>query len=203
MVMTKRILVVSAGPTYTPVAIKRAIRLVRMPVAEVSGGPCLTRVVFVAEQRRQKSRRLLTNASPAQQDGDIEMTIESLSNQDEADRNLLQHVKVLLCQRCHWFHQVLKVSVKRGIAVVQGQLPTFYLRQVAVECVNRASGVTQVVDLIQVVGDHCQPREESEDQREASVVVMLQGVGFPDLDQTSQNPHRPDSFRNRLTSVKG
>ena len=51
--MTKRILVVSAGPTYPRVAIKRAIRLVRMPVAEVSGGPCLTRVVFVAEQRQQ------------------------------------------------------------------------------------------------------------------------------------------------------
>lgn len=131
------------------------------------------------------------------------MTFDSSSNTDEADRNLLQRVKGFPCQRCHWFHRELKVSDKRGIAVVQGQLPTFYLRQVAVECIKRVAGVTQVVDLIQVVGDQCQPRENSDDQREAPVVVTLHGVGFSDLEQTSQDPHRPYPFRNRLSSIKG
>jgi predicted esterase len=53
------------------------------------------------------------------------------------------------------------------------------------------------------VGDQCQPRENSDDQREAPVVVTLHGVGVSDLEQTSQDPHRPYPFRNRLSSVKG
>jgi hypothetical protein len=71
----------------------------------------------------------------------------------EADDVLLKRVRCFLHQRRHRLQQSLKLSIEQGIVVVQGRMPTFYLRQVALECVKRVAGVTQIVDLIEVVDD--------------------------------------------------
>ncbi|QDU29266.1 BON domain protein [Anatilimnocola aggregata] len=104
------------------------------------------------------------------------MALDNSPDTAEADRNLLQRVNGFLCQRCRWSHRALEVSVERGVAVVQGQVPTFYLRQVAVECIKRVAGVTQVVDLIQVADE---PRQRhltgnSNDGQESSFVSKQQ-----------------------------
>jgi len=76
----------------------------------------------------------------------------------EADCELLKRVQYFLHQRGNRLQQGLEISIEQGSVVVQGRMPTFYLRQVALECVKRVAGVTQIVDLIEVVdgsGLHC------------------------------------------------
>lgn len=75
---------------------------------------------------------------------------ETILDFTEADRSLLQRVKCFLYQRGYPPHRALEISVERGVVVVQGKVPTFYLRQVAVACIQRVAGVTRVVDLIEV-----------------------------------------------------
>jgi osmotically-inducible protein OsmY len=71
----------------------------------------------------------------------------------DADLDLGQRVKAVLRQPGYARHKALEVDIERGVVRVQGRVPTFYLRQIAVELIKRVAGVTQVVDRILVVDD--------------------------------------------------
>ncbi len=78
------------------------------------------------------------------------MQFTNLALSDEFDRDLLQRITQYLHHRGFAPHRTLEISVDRAVVVVRGRVPTFYLRQIAVECIKRVAGVTQVVDLIEV-----------------------------------------------------
>ena len=132
------------------------------------------------------------------------MTSDKLPDSAEADRDLLQRVKGFLHQRGYAPHRILEISVEQGVAVVQGWVPTFYLRQVAVECIKRVAGVIQVVDLIEVAVDPRQPNDNADDKRESPAVSKRHSVDLPDLTRTAQDTHQsPVRNRHRLSSAKG
>lgn len=45
-----------------------------------------------------------------------------------ADDNLLRRVKRFLVQRGYGPHRTLEVNAEQGFVVIQGRVPTFYLR---------------------------------------------------------------------------
>ncbi len=96
------------------------------------------------------------------------MTTDKRQDSAEADRALLQRVKRSLDQRGYTPLRSLKISVKRGVVFVQGTLPTFYLRQIAIGWIKRVACVTQVVDQIEVVdvADQSQPSAEDDAEQE-------------------------------------
>jgi len=115
------------------------------------------------------------------------MTSDTLPDSAEANSGLLQRVKGFLHQRGYAPHRTLEISVERGVVMVQGRVPTFYLRQIVVECIKRAAGVTQVVDLIEVADDPRQrhPNDDSKDERESSAVSTRHRVDMPDAARTA------------------
>lgn len=64
--------------------------------------------------------------------------------------NLHQAVIAALDQRGYPHHRMLEINIDHGTVTVEGVLPTYYLRQVALECIKKVTGVTEVVDRIQV-----------------------------------------------------
>ena len=120
------------------------------------------------------------------------MQSKSLLSCEEFDCDLVQRVKRFLHQKGYAPHQMLEISVERGTVVVQGRVPTFYLRQIAVECIKRVAGVTPIVDLIDVVDrpDDRQSNDNSEEEQESSDPSMWHHVDLPDLERTTQDvPH--------------
>ncbi len=79
--------------------------------------------------------------------------------------NLCENVVTALHQKGYPPHRLLKIKcdpgASEGTVIVEGFLPTYHLRQVALECIRRVPGVSEVVDQIQVV-------RESPDVNEAS-----------------------------------
>ena len=67
---------------------------------------------------------------------------------EDADRDLLQLLTGLLRQRGFDSLRTLVLSVEGGVVAVQGPVPSYHLRQIAVECIRRVAGVTRVVDQI-------------------------------------------------------
>ena len=117
------------------------------------------------------------------------MQLTNLPLSEEFDRDLLQRVKSFLYQRGYASHRTLEISAERGVVLVQGRVPTFYLRQIAVECIKRVAGVAQVVDLIEVADD---PRERqangnSDDEQESSAVSTWYCGDLPDMARTARN----------------
>ena len=132
------------------------------------------------------------------------MLPDELPDSSEADRALLQRVNLLLRQRGYASHRSLEISAEQSVVVVQGRLPTFYLRQIAVECIKRVAGVTHVIDLIEVGNDPRQPQEYADHQPESPVNATRDCMDFPDLAHAANVVHRPQlRQRNRLSSVKG
>lgn len=132
------------------------------------------------------------------------MPSDKLLDSTEADRDLLQRVKSYLHQRGYANHRALEISAERSVVVVQGRLPTFYLRQIAVECIKRVAGVTHVIDLIKVCDDPHQPQDHAEHQPESSAIATQKCVDVPDLSRAAPVVHRPQiHHRHRLSSVKG
>lgn len=132
------------------------------------------------------------------------MLSDELPDSFEADRALLQRVKLSLHQRGYASHRSLEISAERSVVVVQGRLPTFYLRQIAVECIKRVAGVTHVIDLIAVGDDPRQPQDHADHQPEFPVIATRDCVDLPDLTRAAHVVHRPQlRQRNRLSSVKG
>lgn len=132
------------------------------------------------------------------------MPSDKLPDSAESDRDLLQRVKSFLHQRGYASHRSLEISAERSVVAVQGRLPTFYLRQIAVECIKRVAGVTQVIDLFEVSDDPRQPNDNADDQREHLVITTRHCVDFLDLARAAHVVHRPQIHnRHRLSSVKG
>ena len=130
------------------------------------------------------------------------MSSEKLPDSREVDRDLRQRVKGFLHQWGYGPHRTLEIGIERGVVVVQGRVPTFYLRQIAVECIKRVAGVTQVVDLIEVADDprQRQANDNSEDEQESSAVSTRHRVDVPDMAGTAKDASRPDFRRRHLLS---
>jgi hypothetical protein len=131
------------------------------------------------------------------------MPSDKLPDSAEADRDLLQRVKGYLYQRGYGPHRTLEISVERGVVVVQGRVPTFYLRQIAVECIKRVAGVTQVVDLIAVVDGPVQPQatDSPVDEQEFPAVSTRHRADVLDMAGTAKVASRP-YFRRRHLLVR-
>ncbi len=69
----------------------------------------------------------------------------------ESTENLHHRVVRTLHQRGYGKHQALNISVEHATVTVEGFVPTWHQRQIAVECVRRVVGVNRVVDRLQVV----------------------------------------------------
>jgi osmotically-inducible protein OsmY len=80
------------------------------------------------------------------------MELKKVPLSEEFDRDLLKRITNFLNQKGYVPLRSLEITVERGLVLVRGRVPTFYMRQIAIECIKRVAGVTQVVDLIDVVG---------------------------------------------------
>lgn len=78
------------------------------------------------------------------------MHTSNLSPFGESDYLLRQRVMRCLQQRHYASHRALQIDVKGGVVVVQGRLPSYYLRQVAIECIKHVPGVLRLEDRIRV-----------------------------------------------------
>ncbi len=65
-------------------------------------------------------------------------------------------------------HRSLRIRADDGTVIVEGILPTWFMRQVALECIKRVAGVNGVVDRIQVRTD---PQHNAEPHFSAAVLV--------------------------------
>ncbi len=67
--------------------------------------------------------------------------------------HLCETVVNSLGQTGYVHHRSLKIRADEGIVFVEGILPTWFMRQVALECIKRVAGVNGVIDRIQVRTD--------------------------------------------------
>jgi osmotically-inducible protein OsmY len=132
-----------------------------------------------------------------------EMSLAEMSDSDEADRELLQQVKSSLHQLGYRAIGTLEIQIERGTAVLQGRVPTFYLRQIAVECVKRMTGVTQIIDRIDVMylPDDCGVAESSEVASVTPVVSTQHRLGAPNAVRAMQDKRRVRVNRRQLLST--
>lgn len=130
------------------------------------------------------------------------MHSDRLPDAAEAEHDLLLRVKGFLHQGRYGPHRTLAMSVERGVVVVQGRVPTYYLRQVAVECIKRVAGVTQVIDWIEVVyvPDECPVNECPADKPKTSTIAAEHRVDLPALSRKAQDTPRSQLGRRRLLS---
>lgn len=134
------------------------------------------------------------------------MSLEEMSDSDEADRELLQQVKSSLHHRGYRSVRTLEIQIERGIAVLQGRVPTFYMRQIAVECVKNVAGVTQIIDRIDVVYliDDCGVTESSEVESVTTVLSTEHRMRSPNAVRSMQDKRRVHVNRRQLlSSAKG
>ena len=82
------------------------------------------------------------------------MSLVQLPDLIEADSDLVLRVRDLLHQCGYESLRMLEVSVERGVVIIQGTLPAYYLRQVAVECIRRVAGSNRFIDQLEVVYLH-------------------------------------------------
>jgi hypothetical protein len=66
------------------------------------------------------------------------------------DRDLERRVRLFLFGRGYAALRLVTVNVTNGVVALRGRLPSFYMRQLAVECTKRVAGVRQMVDDLQV-----------------------------------------------------
>ena len=131
---------------------------------------------------------------------------DELRNSTEAVRDLPQRVEACLHQHGYWPHKALEINAERGVVLVQGLVPTFYLQQIAVECTKRVAGVAQGIDLIEVLDSPVQSQatDSPVEKQESPAVLNRHSVDFPTLTRTVQDTLR-SLVRNRhpLSSAKG
>lgn len=115
------------------------------------------------------------------------MQFKNVPLSEEFDRDLLRRVRGFLYQKAYPPLRALEITVDRGVVVIRGQLPTYYLRQVAVECIRHVAGVTQVVDLIEVTspGQRATAREALRQDTSAEPPVHRKS-GVPALKRVPQ-----------------
>lgn len=79
------------------------------------------------------------------------MESDNSSLSKSLEDNLHHAVVSTLHQTGYFQHQTLDITVDHGTVIVEGRVPTWYLRQIALECIKRVTGVVGVVDRIRVV----------------------------------------------------
>lgn len=65
--------------------------------------------------------------------------------------NLRNNVVSVLRQKGYAHHRTLAIMIDHGTVTAEGSVPTWYLRQIALECIKRVPGVVGVVDRIRVI----------------------------------------------------
>jgi hypothetical protein len=82
-----------------------------------------------------------------------EVAVESNNGflSESSDTNLRHNVATTLHQTGYFQHRTLDIAVDHGTVILEGNLPTWHLRQIALECIRRVTGVVRVVDRIRVV----------------------------------------------------
>lgn len=134
------------------------------------------------------------------------MSLAEIADSDEADHELLQQVKSSLHQLGYRASGTLEIQIERGTAVLQGRVPTFYLRQIAVECVKRVTGVTQIIDRIDVVYltdsvGVIESFETSEVASRTAVVSTEHRMGFRNAMRAIQDKRQVHFNRRQLLST--
>jgi len=115
------------------------------------------------------------------------MQFKNVPLSEEFDRDLLRRVRGFLYQKAYPRLRALDITVDRGIVVIRGQVPTYYLRQVAVECIRHVAGVTQVVDLIEVTAPEQRPKAREAPRQETSAETNLhRKSGVPSFKRMAQ-----------------
>lgn len=111
------------------------------------------------------------------------MKTDKLQDPAEEDRALLQRVQRCLDQCGYASLRSLEISVERGVVLIQGRVPTFYLRQIAIGCIMRAACASQVVDRIEVVDapNQCQPSADEDAEQEPSEPWLGRRMDLPDM----------------------
>ena len=129
-------------------------------------------------------------------------------NPKNADTDLaLQFQVTKSLQQCGYRDlRPLVVQITRGTASVQGQVSSFFLRQVAVECIKRHAGVTRIIDHIEVVYPPEDIRDKKclVDETNNSTLSTEHRVGLTAIRRTSQDSFRSQNRHRRLlSSVSG
>lgn len=144
------------------------------------------------------------------------MLFENLPVSEDFHCELLQRVKGFLHQRGYAPHRTLEISVELGVVVVQGRVPSYYLRQIAVECIKRVAGVTRVFDRIEVdriEADQIEVEDRPgrslsnnniEGEQKSAAPWFRPRIDLPDMAQTSHDAHQKRARRGScLSSAKG
>lgn len=144
------------------------------------------------------------------------MLSENLPVSEDFHCELLQRVKGFLHQRGYAPHRTLEISVELGVVVVQGRVPSYYLRQIAVECIKRVAGVTRVFDRIEVdriEADRIEVEDRPgrslsnnniEGEQKSAAPWFRPRIDLPDMAQTSRDAHQKRARRGSfLSSAKG
>ena len=144
------------------------------------------------------------------------MLFENLPVSEDFHCELLQRVKGFLHQRGYAPHRTLEISVELGVVVVQGRVPSYYLRQIAVECIKRVAGVTRVFDRIEVdriEADQIEVEDRPgrslsnnniEGEQKSAAPWFRPRIDLPDMAQTSRDAHQKRARRGSfLSSAKG
>lgn len=81
------------------------------------------------------------------------MTLSFEPPTNAGDRDLEQRVRAFLFDRGYGALRRVKVEASNGVVALRGNLPSFHMRQLAVECTKRVAGVRDLIDCIQIVSD--------------------------------------------------
>jgi osmotically-inducible protein OsmY len=98
------------------------------------------------------------------------------------DRCLLYRLKRSLNELGYARHRTLEVSVEQSVVKLQGKVPTFHLRQLAIACVLRVTGGCQLVDSIDVEDDrpHHQTNDIDHGELDSSLLLAHPCAAWPD-----------------------
>ena len=89
---------------------------------------------------------------------------------ESSDTNLRHNVVTTLYQTGYYQHRTLDIEVDHGTVIVEGDVPTWHLRQIALECIRRVAGVVRIVDRIRVA---TKSQDDDAQYFDAAVVVEL------------------------------
>lgn len=79
------------------------------------------------------------------------LTVEKPPGLSAADRELLQQAVDCLHRDGYGVHRTLTLTIHHGAVIVQGRVPTYYLRQMAIARLLRLPGTPRIIDRIEVV----------------------------------------------------
>jgi hypothetical protein len=100
------------------------------------------------------------------------MSLDLSETRDPRDVDLLTRARIALGLRKRLTLRSIRIEVSDGIATLEGRVPTFYDRQLAVTTVQRVAGMTAVRDRIAVINKNdVRPPEAVVPAKESQVVA--------------------------------